>query len=82
MLDSLVAGGFVERSRSERDRRMVLVSLTARGSELVAARRARYEALWARALAQFSERELETAAAVLDCARAIFEEIATESNRA
>jgi DNA-binding MarR family transcriptional regulator len=49
MLDSLVAGGFVERSRSERDRRMVLVSLTARGSELVAARRARYEALWARA---------------------------------
>ena len=30
MLDSLVAGGFVERSRSERDRRLVLVSLTAR----------------------------------------------------
>ena len=82
MLASLVAGGFVERSRSERDRRMVLVSLTARGSELVAARRARYEALWARALAQFSERELETATAVLDCARAVFDEIANESDGA
>ncbi len=79
MLDSLVAGGFVERSRSERDRRMVLVSLTARGSELVAARRARYEALWTRSLARFSEQELETATAVLDCARAIFDQIATES---
>jgi DNA-binding MarR family transcriptional regulator len=75
-----VAGGFVERSRSERDRRMVLVSLTARGRERVAARRARYEALWACALADFSEQELETATAVLDRARAIFDEIATEAD--
>jgi len=60
----------------------VLVSLTARGSELVTARRARYEAPWTRALAQFSEQELETATAVLDCARAIFDEIATESDGA
>lgn len=82
MLDSLVLAGFVERSRSERDRRMVLVSLTARGSELVAARRARYEALWARALARFSEQELDTATTVLDCARAIFDQIATESDGA
>jgi DNA-binding MarR family transcriptional regulator len=81
MLDSLVAGGFVERSRSERDRRIVLVSLTSGGSELVAARRARYEALWTQALARFSEQELETATAVLDCARAIFEEIASSSDR-
>jgi DNA-binding MarR family transcriptional regulator len=61
---------------------MVLVSLTARGSALVAARRARYEALWARALARFSEQELETATAVLDCARALFGEIAAESDGA
>jgi len=80
MLDSLVAGGFVSRSRSELDRRMVLVSLTSGGRELVAARRARYEALWARALARFSEQELETATAVLDCARAIFDEIASASD--
>jgi DNA-binding MarR family transcriptional regulator len=76
MLDSLGAGGYVERGRSERDRRIVLVSLTPRGSELVAARRARYEALWTQALARFSEQELATATAVLECARAIFDEIA------
>jgi DNA-binding MarR family transcriptional regulator len=80
MLDSLASGGFVERSRSERDRRIVLVSLTERGGQLVAARRARYEQLWAAALAEFSERELATATAVLDRARAIFDEIAAESD--
>ena len=81
MLDSLSSGGFVQRSRSERDRRIVLVSLTERGGQLVAARRARYEQLWAAALAEFSDRELATATAVLDRARAIFDEIAAESDR-
>jgi DNA-binding MarR family transcriptional regulator len=81
MLDSLAAGGFVERVRSERDRRIVLVSLTARGSELVAARRLRYEALWTRELADFSVQELEAAAAVLERAGAVFVEIAAESER-
>jgi MarR family transcriptional regulator, organic hydroperoxide resistance regulator len=78
MLDSLVAAGFVERARSERDRRIVLVSLTARGGELVAARRARYDALWTHALADFSVKELATATAVLKRARAIFDEMAAE----
>jgi DNA-binding MarR family transcriptional regulator len=63
----------------DRDRRVVLVSLTERGGKLVAARRARYEQLWAAALTGFSERELTTATAVLDRARAIFDEIASES---
>jgi len=80
MLDSLVSGGFVQRSRSERDRRIVLVSLTERGGKLVAARRARYERLWAAALAEFSDRELATASAVLDRTRAIFDELAAESD--
>jgi DNA-binding MarR family transcriptional regulator len=79
MLDSLVACGFVERSRSERDRRIVLVSLTARGGELVAARRARYDALWTNALADFSVKELATATAVLKRAQAIFDEMAAEA---
>jgi len=81
MLDSLAAGGFVERSRSERDRRVVLVSLTARGSELVAARRGRFEQLWADALVEFSESELVTATAVVNRARDVFDEIAAESDR-
>lgn len=78
MLDSLAAGGFVERTRSELDRRLVLVSLTERGAQLVGARRARFEDLWAHALADFSERELATATAVLDRARVVFDEIAAE----
>ncbi|HEY1778568.1 MAG TPA: MarR family transcriptional regulator [Solirubrobacteraceae bacterium] len=80
MLDSLEGGGFVERSRSDRDRRLVLVSLTNRGGELVAARRTRFEQLWADALASFSDSELATATAVLERARVVFEEIAAESD--
>ena len=78
MLDHLAAGGFVERVRSERDRRIVLVSLTAHGSELVGARRTRYEALWTRELADFSLEDLHAATAVLERAGAVFVEIAAE----
>jgi DNA-binding MarR family transcriptional regulator len=76
MLDHLETGGYVERVRSERDRRIVLVSLSARGAEVVAARRARYEALWTRELADFSVEQLQTATEVLSRAAAIFVEIA------
>jgi DNA-binding MarR family transcriptional regulator len=80
MLDHLDAEGLVERVRSERDRRIVLVSLTPRGRELVAARRARYEALWARELADFSVEELGVATAVLARTAAIFAAIAAQSD--
>jgi DNA-binding MarR family transcriptional regulator len=66
MLDSLAAAGLVQRVRSERDKRVVLTSLTRRGKAVVAARRARFEPRWRRALAGFSDDELVTAAAVLD----------------
>jgi DNA-binding MarR family transcriptional regulator len=82
MLDSLATAGLVERVRSERDRRIVLVSLTARGSALVATRRSRYEALWTRELADFSAAQLEAATAVLERAEAVFVEIAAEADRA
>jgi len=82
MLDHLEAGAFVERVRSERDRRIVLVSLTARGAAEVAARRARYEALWTRELAGFSIAELEAATAVLERTAAVFVEIAAEAESA
>lgn len=82
MLDSLESGGFVDRSRSERDRRIVLVSLTPRGGELVAARRARYDQMWVRALADFSDKELVTATEVLKRARAIFAEIGAQADGA
>ncbi len=79
MLDHLAAGGFVERTRGEHDRRIVLVSLTERGRELVAARRKRYEALWTTQMADFSVAELECATAVLQRAAAVFVEIAAEA---
>lgn len=75
MLDGLEAAGLVSRVRSQRDRRVVLTSLTERGRELVEERRARFEAKWNRALAEFSDDELRTAAAVLDRLREMFDEI-------
>jgi DNA-binding MarR family transcriptional regulator len=79
MLDGLAAHGLIERRRSELDRRSVLVSLTERGSEVVAERKARYQAHWNEALAQFSAADLELAAAVLDRMRTLFGELALEA---
>ncbi len=78
MLDSLTAAGLVKRIRSAEDKRVVLTSLTERGQALIDERRARYERRWRSALKEFSEEELETAAAVLDRVRAMFDELATE----
>jgi MarR family transcriptional regulator, organic hydroperoxide resistance regulator len=76
MLDGLETAGLVKRERSERDKRVVLTSLTEHGQSLVDARRARYEPLWREALEEFSERELATAGAVLDRLHDLFEELA------
>ena len=65
MLDTLIISKLVRRKRSERDRRVVLISLTERGIRLIEERRARYEPLWRAALADFSDEELRTAALVL-----------------
>jgi DNA-binding MarR family transcriptional regulator len=76
MLDGLAASGLVERIRSADDKRIVLTSLTERGSELIAARRARYEPRWRAALEQFSDEELLTATNVLEALRQMFDELA------
>jgi MarR family transcriptional regulator, organic hydroperoxide resistance regulator len=73
MLDELVQAGLVRRVRSERDRRVVLVSLSEPGRALVEEHRARFEPRWRAAFADFSEEELETAIAVLDRMRVLFE---------
>jgi len=74
MLDGLAAAGLVERSRSQRDRRVVLTSLTERGRGLVEERRARFEPRYRAALAGFSDEELLTTAAVLERLRELFDE--------
>jgi MarR family transcriptional regulator, organic hydroperoxide resistance regulator len=76
MLDGLEAHGLITRTRSELDRRCVLVSLTPGGSELIDARRCQYQQRWDEALAGFTTKELKTAAAVLDRTHAMFDELA------
>jgi DNA-binding MarR family transcriptional regulator len=76
MLDSLEDAGFVARVRSERDKRVVLVSLTERGRTLIGERRSHFESRWRTALAEFSDDELLSAAAVLDRLRAMIDELA------
>lgn len=73
MLDGLVAAGLVTRARSERDRRLVLSSLTDRGRTVIDQRRRRIERRWNAALAEFSDAELDTAAAVLGRVRDFFD---------
>lgn len=74
MLDHLEASRLVRRVRSELDKRVVLVSLTDHGRELVEAQRARIERRWRMALAEFGDGELLTAAAVLDRLRVVFDD--------
>ena len=78
MLEGLTATGLVERHRSDRDRRVVLTSLTDSGRGLVEERRARFEPRLRAALEPFSENDLLTAAAVLDRLRDMFDEVAEE----
>lgn len=66
MLDHLEAAGLVKRTRSEHDRRIVLSALTDQGEAVVAERKAQMEPRWQAALAEFSGRELTTAARVLN----------------
>jgi DNA-binding MarR family transcriptional regulator len=75
MLDGLVAAGLVERTRSERDRRVVLTSLTTHGRALVDARHAAFAPRFAAALAEFSDDELRTAASVFARLGAMFDDI-------
>jgi DNA-binding MarR family transcriptional regulator len=75
MLDHLETSGLVARTRSEHDKRVVLVSLTPSGREAIIARKARFQSRWAQALAEFSDDELLVASAVLDRLAAMFDEI-------
>jgi DNA-binding MarR family transcriptional regulator len=74
MLDHLEAHGLVARMRSTHDKRVVLISLTPRGGELVQARREQLEGRWQTALAGFSDPELRTVAAVLGRLSQLFDD--------
>jgi len=78
MLDGLAAAGLVRRVRSERDRRVVLTSLTDRGHALLEERHAKFAPRWYAAVEEFSDDELRTAARVLDRLRAMFDELQSD----
>jgi DNA-binding MarR family transcriptional regulator len=74
MLDNLCAAELVERSRSESDRRLVVVKLTRRGKRKVEARKALWRRRWEEALEGLDEEELRIASRVLDRIGDIFTE--------
>ncbi|HTT93762.1 MAG TPA: MarR family transcriptional regulator [Solirubrobacterales bacterium] len=74
MLDNLCAAELVERSRSEADRRLVVVKLTRRGKRKVEARKALWRRRWEEALEGVEEEELRVAGRVLDRIGDIFAE--------
>ena len=65
MLDHLAEQGWVERVRSDSDRRVVLNRLTPAGRERFAAKEAELTSRWREALADLSAEELANAARVL-----------------
>jgi DNA-binding MarR family transcriptional regulator len=74
MLDGLCAAELVERSRSEADRRLVVVKLTRRGKRKVEARKALWRRRWEEALEGLDAEELRVAARVLDRVSDVFVE--------
>ena len=72
MLDHLSEADLVERTRSEADRRIVVVKVTRRGRRKVEARKALWQARWQGALEGIDDDELRTAARVLERIHGIF----------
>ncbi|HJZ34722.1 MAG TPA: MarR family transcriptional regulator [Solirubrobacterales bacterium] len=79
MLDHLSEADLVERTRSDTDRRIVVVKVTRRGKRKVEARKALWQARWQGALEGLDDDELQTAARVLERIHGIFCEQQRES---
>jgi DNA-binding MarR family transcriptional regulator len=79
MLDGLSEADLVERTRSDTDRRIVVVKVTRRGKRKVEARKALWQARWQGALEGLDDEELQTAARVLERIHGIFCEQQRES---
>lgn len=79
MLESLEAAGLVTRTRSAQDRRVVHTVLTEQGAAVVEGRQRDMEERWKMALAEFSVRELTTAAKILDRIAAMVETLGHET---
>jgi DNA-binding MarR family transcriptional regulator len=76
ILDQLEAANIVERRRSTEDRRVCNVALTPDGWELLQRRLAVWHGLWADRLSRFSDKEIETAAAIMHEVTGILDTVA------
>jgi DNA-binding MarR family transcriptional regulator len=74
MLDHLADTGHVERARSERDRRVVVSRLTARGRREIEAKRERFRGRWEQALSGLDSEDLRATTRTLTRLRAVFED--------
>lgn len=74
MLDGLADAELIERTRSDSDRRIVVVKLTRRGRRKVEARKAIWHQRWQAALEGLDDEELHVAARVLERIHGIFAE--------
>lgn len=81
MLDGLENDGYVERIRSDADRRVVLVALTRRGKEKLAAKHDLWRRRWQEALADVETADLEVAARVLERIAGVFADHAQDPPR-
>jgi DNA-binding MarR family transcriptional regulator len=79
MLEAMEAADLVRRVRSDKDRRVVLTSLTGRGHAMLEARHAQFAPRWTAALSEFSDDELRTAATVLDRLHEMFDELSADA---
>lgn len=77
ILDQLEAGNIVERRRSTQDRRVCNVALTPDGWQLLERKLAVWHGLWADRLSAFSDRDIETAAAILHEVTGILDTVAS-----
>ena len=75
MLDHLERDAIVERRRDDHDRRVVVVSLTAKGRELLEHKRAVWRTRWQEALADVSDEHLAAAADVMHRMAGILDEL-------
>jgi DNA-binding MarR family transcriptional regulator len=79
LLDQLAARGLVVRSRSPRDRRVVVSALTPEGLAQLEAKRHAWAGRWERALADVPAEDLAATARVLGRLRAMIDEAAEEA---
>lgn len=75
MLDQLAAAGLVERTRSERDRRVVTNRLTDEGRRLLAEKEARHARKWREAFEGVDRETLIAGGAVLERLRRLYDDL-------